>query len=91
MSQSNQFDPETVARGAIARVTSLGYVHDDLEWRHVALMPSFVDGELEELRPVLIDLSSIRAVNEGEDAADYMENKLQELIRKSEPLLSRKC
>ena len=78
---ADSFNPEDIARSAITDLTNLGYVHDDLQWRHVALMPEFIDGEIIGLKPVLIYLTSIRKVDDESNITEaYMEKELQRLL-----------
>ena len=37
----------------------LSVQHDDLAWRHIALLPVFNAGEVVKLRPVLIDFDRV--------------------------------
>jgi hypothetical protein len=53
--------PDEAARVAITMMTSRGFVHEDLDWRHVALRP-IIDMEnniIHSLQPVLLDLTKI--------------------------------
>jgi len=61
----DQHTPLDVARHAIIRLLAAGYTHEDLCWRHVALLPSFEQRSGWEVSPILIDLSRM-----GEAPAD---------------------
>lgn len=67
-----------VAENAIKHLASFGLVHEDLEWRHVALMPVFNSSvEIVEMKPALIDLSSLRPAKEDEDPEAFMLTRLE--------------
>jgi hypothetical protein len=60
--QAGVLTPRAAAEQAIARMAALGRCHDDLAWRHVALVPVFDAGErLCGVRPGLIDFGRVRA------------------------------
>ena len=54
--------PEAIARTAITAMLEHGVMHDDLCWRHVALLPSRSDSQW-TLRQVLIDLTRVRSIH----------------------------
>lgn len=76
--ESGCLDVVTVAENAIKHLASFGLVHEDLEWRHVALMPVFNSSvEIVEMKPALIDLSSLRPAKEDEDPEAFMLTRLE--------------
>ena len=54
-------------------------VHNDLEWRHVALLPVLHDNEVTGMKPVLIDLASVKSVESVEVARETMKERVTEL------------
>lgn len=77
------FDCAGIAQQAVEYLTSQGFVHDDLEWRHVAVMPIFENGRIIDLKPILLDLTSARKVEDRTAAENYMNNKLKSLLKLS--------
>eukprot|EP01033_Poteriospumella_lacustris_P011958 gene11958-8538_t len=65
---------------AILHVAEKGFIHNDLKWVHVAVMPILdEDGGVENLQPVLIDLASIKESTNAKDAYLRMKTVLDEL------------
>jgi hypothetical protein len=64
---------------AIESLASRCFVHHDLEWRHVALLPVFNEGPL-VMKPILIDLSSVKRVESAEEAREQMRAREEELL-----------
>jgi hypothetical protein len=61
-------NPDTVAITAITSMVTAGFVHLDICWRHVALLPVKPEGKKNwNLKPILIDLHRYRTVEKGED------------------------
>jgi hypothetical protein len=58
------------------------YSHDDLEWRHVALLPQVSDNgeDIVGMKPVLIDLSSVKKVDSQDVAREEMQTRVDFLI-----------
>jgi hypothetical protein len=76
-------DPRTVAELAIQRTAAKRVQHDDLAWRHVALLPVFEPGSSEkvvELRPVLIDFGRVTTDVEVAVATEVMMAKFREMV-----------
>jgi hypothetical protein len=67
---------------AVDGFTEQCYYHGDLEWRHVALLPQVSDdGEnIVGMKPVLIDLSSVKRVGTQEMAREEMQKRVNFLI-----------
>jgi hypothetical protein len=65
---------------AIESLASRCFVHHDLEWRHVALLPVFHEGTLVAMKPILIDLSSVEIVGSAEEAREQMRARKEELL-----------
>lgn len=59
--------PQIVAINAITDFAMAGYQHDDLYWRHVALLPHFDNstGDIISLQCILIDLSNVSNISEN--------------------------
>jgi hypothetical protein len=75
--------PEEAAKSAIRHMTEKGFQHDDLEWRHVALLPEESDlAGVWRVRPILIDLTRISRIN-SEDAETVYMNQVNSLLSKS--------
>jgi hypothetical protein len=67
---------QAVERAALQRV-----VHEDLEFRHIALLPVLGgDGRLQSLVPVLIDFGRVRTVATVVEAGEIMLVRLRELL-----------
>ena len=77
-----QWTPETALRAAVEGVADQRYVHLDLEWRHVALLPVVEEGQICELKPVLIDLARMEQQGDDENAAAAaaMQGRVLELL-----------
>ena len=81
-----------VASAAISKVAHKGYIHNDVAWRHVALLPVFKKSDdsssrqcdiLSSLEPVLIDLVSVKEAGASDDynaRVDSMESQLLESL-----------
>jgi hypothetical protein len=73
-------DVPSIANMAILHVAEKGFIHNDLKWAHVAVMPILDgDGGVEILQPVLIDLASIQESTNAKDAYLRMKTALDEL------------
>lgn len=75
-------DVRAVAHCAIDKAAACGVVHEDLHWRHIALMPVFdASGvALERLEPVLLDFGFIATGVCAKRAAVSMLNRLDNMI-----------
>jgi hypothetical protein len=76
-------DPGTVAELAIQRTAAKRVQHDDLAWRHVALLPVFEPGSSEKvvaLRPVLIDFGRVTTDVEVAVATEVMMAKFRDMV-----------
>lgn len=63
----------------MARIAKMGFVHHDIEWRHVALIPEFdASGAVVRLLLGLIDLESLEGADPGEALAT-MTKRIQEI------------
>jgi len=56
-----QHSPDWIAEAAITAMLSCNVMHDDLCWRHIAILPC-QSGSQWTLRPVLIDLTRVRPI-----------------------------
>ena len=79
----------TVSNALIQAVNLLAkkhVVHNDLVWRHVALLPQFSeDGkQVEGMKPILIDLASANYVETESTAMEYMQEGMNELLEELE-------
>jgi hypothetical protein len=63
---------------AVDEFTRKCYYHDDLEWRHVALLPQVSTNgeEIVGMKPVLIDLASVKRVETQEIAMTEMQSRV---------------
>ncbi|KAI3660271.1 hypothetical protein MP638_005134 [Amoeboaphelidium occidentale] len=84
------FDPVKVAFEAIVTMADAGYKHEDLEWRHVALLPiskkRMFDKVQWSLRPILIDLtrhSSVKNKDHVKQQMDYLISQLEDSLCRS--------
>lgn len=74
-------DPREVARAAIEKAALRRVVHEDLEWRHIALMPVFdKHGALDKLEPVLIDFGMVSTLNCADECREAMIIYLNSLV-----------
>jgi hypothetical protein len=76
-------DPRTVAELAIHRTAAKRVQHDDLAWRHVALLPVLAPDsshKVVELRPVLIDFGRVTTDVKVAVATAVMMDKLNEMM-----------
>ena len=55
-------------------------VHDDLQWRHFALLPRFINGSFSQFTPVMFDFSMSHHVESKVEARTAMMNNLNVLI-----------
>lgn len=63
-------DPHQVAVEAITSMADKGYKHDDLDWRHVGLLPYPKTATEWAVRPVLIDLHQVTYFKENVSIGD---------------------
>jgi len=70
--------PQEALRKAVDHMASLGYLHPDIEWRHVGMLPVFNDGKISSLRPILIDMECVQFVGK-EPAQTQMYKRIEEL------------
>ena len=71
---------EAALLAAVEAVAERCFVHLDLKWQHVALLPVVLDGKISELKPVLIDLARMESRDSKEEAMEAMKSKVEELI-----------
>jgi hypothetical protein len=81
---------QDILRNAVKFVSSKLVCHDDLEWRHVALIPKFAKNSeaknsedeiiLNGYQATLIDLTRSRIVETAEEARNEMEAKMNNLL-----------
>eukprot|EP01031_Cornospumella_fuschlensis_P026205 gene26205-31655_t len=78
-------NPLLAAEEAVTALANAGYAHEDLAWRHVALLPQAAKKGAWTVKPILIDLTRVRTVQESEvesvvsDAMKILNNELQAL------------
>ena len=65
---------------AIEELAKNRLVHDDLEWRHVALLPVLHDNEVVGMKSVLIDLATVKVVESEEAAREIMQKVKQNYL-----------
>jgi hypothetical protein len=67
-----QDDPLLAAKEALEVLRKNKMKHDDMEWRHVALLPRFnpVNG-VYDLKPVLIDLTRVSKCKTEKEAQEF--------------------
>ena len=80
-------DPWSAAKEALEFMAKKGYVHEDLKWAHVALLPSPPSSRNDSsekwtVRPILIDLHSVRVLRDGETVDAVVDEGLRTLLRK---------
>jgi len=71
-----------VADMAIKKCANAGYIHKDIEWRHIALMPVFdEDSKITDLSPILIDYEMSEKEDDTDKAFETMKNRLDEIAK----------
>jgi hypothetical protein len=83
---SSYFDePFKAAEEAIREMANQGYIHLDLHWRHVALLPYYIivnkktQKKLWKVRPILIDLTRCELHSEADGIDQIVADGLQRL------------
>lgn len=69
-----------VALMAIENVAARRCIHEDIDWRHVALLPNIQENGQIGLEPILIDLVRVETNIPHETALDVMTGRLREMI-----------
>jgi hypothetical protein len=73
-------NPLLAAKAAITKMVDKGYVHEDVKWSHVGLLPFKTKGKgTYSVKPVLIDLHEIRKLGDGEDKKEVVQKFLTDL------------
>jgi hypothetical protein len=76
--------PEIALNIAVGDMAALGYLHPNIEWRHVGLMPIFdAAGSITALRPILIDMEGVSYVGDVRAASSEMGAQTERLIGQS--------
>ena len=73
-------DARAVARQALQRVANACIVHEDIEWRHFALLPVFSENDVIRMEPIMIDYADYLVVDNPATAMQIMTPKLDKLI-----------
>ena len=73
-------DIRNIAETSIEKCALQGYIHDDLEFRHIAVYPVIHEGEVVRLTPVFIDFGIMRKVHNIDEARIEMTNRLDKLF-----------
>ena len=68
-----------IAEDLIEKCAEEKYVHDDFEFRHMAVRPIIENDKVVKLDPVLIDFQYMTKVNTEEEARNIMQEKLNNL------------
>ena len=69
-----------VANIAINKCADAGWIHKDIEWRHIALMPVFDENsKIINLLPILIDYEKSEAEIDREKALETMKTRLDNI------------
>lgn len=55
-------------------------MHDDLEWRHVALLPVLHGNEMVDMKSVLIDLATVKVVESEKDTREIMQGRKKDYL-----------
>ena len=72
--------PLKVAKEAITTMAKKGFVHNDLKWAHVGLLPYKSKRSNEILvKPILIDLHDVRPLHSHETTKDVVNAMLEQL------------
>lgn len=80
LNTQNHYKVDEVAKIAIANAAFNKYIHDDLEFRHIALLPIFDNKDnLIDLRPILIDFGIMSKVQTMKEAEIKMLNEFEEI------------
>ncbi|KAJ3392393.1 hypothetical protein HDU92_008452 [Lobulomyces angularis] len=83
-------NPMTVAREALTVMKEKGFRHDDIEWRHVALLPIKVNDNNWTVKPIMIDLTGIKKVDSKDIDINIELSKLKTKYMEDNRCLKRK-
>ena len=77
-------DPWSAAKEALESMARKGYVHENLRWAHVALLPSPPSSENKSsekwtVRPILVDLHNVRKLRDEETVEGVVSKGLRTL------------
>ncbi len=79
-------DPILVAKEAIRNMLDMGYLHNDIKWSHVGLLPIKEDhnGDRLTLKPILIDLTDVEyiGIKSQIEKDTLFESLFQKLMKK---------
>jgi len=78
---ARDFNVYDAAKQAIKKFAEKGYVHNDLHWRHIALLPIFKEDKLENFEPILIDLENVTKEKDFNKAYNIMYENLKILSK----------
>ncbi|KAL0477566.1 hypothetical protein AKO1_005514, partial [Acrasis kona] len=73
-------DPRSALEDATNHMASFGYIHDDLQWRHLALLPYQTENKTWSVVPILIDLASVSTEEKKGAAAAFYKQRIEELV-----------
>jgi len=75
------WNPQTAAVAAATRIAQRGILHQDLEWRHVGMLPIFDgQGNVVDVRPVFVDFDQCQTGVEPGLALRTMQERLAVLV-----------
>jgi hypothetical protein len=80
--QSGKFTAQGALNAAVEYLIERKVVHNDIHWRHVALLP-VIDSDsaiVVEMRPLLIDLASAITVDTEQSAREQMHDRVVKLL-----------
>lgn len=77
---ASAWTPFTTLKAAVHDMASKGYSHDDIEWRHVALLPCYTDNALTSMRPIFIDLERVTKHASPQAAMTAMKANISHLL-----------
>jgi hypothetical protein len=71
-------NPFAAAKEALEKLYGKGYVHQDISWRHVALLPQApcVEGSAWTVTPILIDCMSVKRIDEVSNSNQFISHSL---------------
>jgi len=70
-------NPKQVAKEAIQVMANKGWIHSDLHWRHVALLPYYdLTNKIWKVRPILIDLTRCEKIKNVADINTVVEDSM---------------
>lgn len=78
---NNCYNLMEICQRAINKCAAAGYIHNDLELRHIALYPIIIDEYLKEMEPVMIDFEYMIPTEDYYEALNTMNERLDNILK----------